>query len=59
MYRVISASGPDHDKTFIVRLKVYEVAVEGIGKSKKVAEQDAARRALEILTKDESWISIT
>jgi ribonuclease III len=59
VYRVISASGPDHDKTFIVQLKVYKVAVEGVGKSKKAAEQDAARRALEILIKDESWISIT
>ena len=52
VYRVISASGPDHDKTFRVQLKVYEVAVEGIGKSKKVAEQDAARRALEIIEKE-------
>lgn len=52
VYRVISASGPDHDKTFRVQLKVYELVVEGIGKSKKAAEQDAARKALEILTKD-------
>ncbi|MEA3428502.1 MAG: ribonuclease III [Thermodesulfobacteriota bacterium] len=54
VYRVISASGPDHDKTFRVQLKVYEVLVEGIGKSKKVAEQDAARKALEVLTKDDN-----
>ncbi len=52
IYRVMSASGPDHDKTFRVQLKVYEVVVEGIGKSKKAAEQDAAKKALEILTKN-------
>ena len=54
VYRVISASGPDHDKTFRVQLKVYEVVVEGIGKSKKAAEQDAAKKALKILTKNDN-----
>jgi len=49
IYRVIHESGPDHDKTFRVQLKVGEVQTEGIGKSKKVAEQDAARKGLEIL----------
>ena len=48
-YRVMSESGPDHDKTFIVQLKVQEIKTEGVGKSKKLAEQDAARKALEIL----------
>ncbi len=49
IYRVVNESGPDHDKTFRVQLKVGEVQTEGIGKSKKVAEQDAARKGLEIL----------
>jgi len=49
IYRVVHESGPDHDKTFRVQLKVGEVQTEGIGKSKKVAEQDAARKGLEIL----------
>jgi len=48
-YRVLQESGPDHDKTFNVQLDVREVRTEGIGKSKKMAEQDAARKALEIL----------
>lgn len=48
-YRVIHESGPDHDKTFRVQLKVGELQTEGIGKSKKMAEQDAARKGLDIL----------
>jgi len=48
-YRVLQESGPDHDKTFKVQLDVREVRTEGIGKSKKMAEQDAARKALEVL----------
>ncbi len=40
--------GPDHDKTFSVRLDVQgKAAGSGSGKSKKVAEQNAARDALE------------
>ena len=51
-YRIINESGPDHDKTFIVQLKVKDLKTEGVGKSKKLAEQDAARKALEILKSD-------
>ncbi|MFZ0726259.1 MAG: putative dsRNA-binding protein [Desulfobacterales bacterium] len=43
---MIGENGPDHDKTFCVRLQVLELTTEGRGKSKKQAEQDAARRAL-------------
>ena len=50
-YRVLQESGPDHDKTFRVQLEVYEIKTEGLGQSKKGAEQDAARKALEILKK--------
>jgi ribonuclease III len=49
IYRVVQESGPDHDKTFKVQLKVGEIQTEGIGKSKKMAEQDAAQKSLEIL----------
>lgn len=49
LYTVLNESGPDHDKTFVVHLKVHELQTEGVGKSKKMAEQDAARKALEIL----------
>lgn len=46
------ADGPEHDRVFTAH--VYSAEVEmgiGIGRSKKVAEQDAARNALEFLEK--------
>ena len=46
-YRVVDAQGPDHDKTFYVELVAGDLTTQGIGKSKKLAEQDAARQALE------------
>lgn len=48
-YKIIKESGPDHDKIFNVRLTVHELVAQGLGKSKKSAEQDAARQALELL----------
>ena len=56
VYRVKSESGPDHRKRFLVevRLKTAEgepgkQMARGMGSTKKNAEQDAARRALERL----------
>ena len=51
-YSIIREDGPDHDKTFLVALKVLNIETQGSGKSKKAAEQDAARLALEVLNKD-------
>jgi len=51
-YTVVHESGPDHDKTFHVQLKVGEIETKGVGKSKKAAEQDSARKGLEILLSD-------
>lgn len=48
-YRVVEASGPDHDKTFSVEMTIGDIQTQGVGKSKKLAEQDAARNALELL----------
>jgi len=48
-YRVVDTSGPDHDKTFRVRMRVAGIVAEGDGKSKKTAEQEAARAGLELL----------
>ena len=48
-YFVIAENGPDHDKTFCVRLMVLGLITEGRGKSKKQAEQNAAKNALDIL----------
>jgi len=49
VYSVIHESGPDHNKTFRVQLTLQDLQTEGAGKSKKMAEQDAARNAFEIL----------
>ena len=49
-YEMLGQSGPDHDKTFVFRVMVNGVPVgEGSGRSKKEAEQMAAREALEHL----------
>ncbi len=45
-YTVLSEEGPDHAKTFRVRLQALGIETEGVGRSKKAAEQDAACRAL-------------
>ncbi len=50
-YRLAGESGPDHDKQFVVELTLNgELFGIGEGSSKKRAEQDAARQALEKLT---------
>lgn len=49
-YRVISQSGPDHNKTFTMALIVNDQEVShGNGKSKQLAEQDAAKHGLQKL----------
>lgn len=49
-YEMIRQVGPDHDKTFTFRVAVNGVpAGEGSGKTKKEAEQMAAKQALEAL----------
>lgn len=50
LYEVVDEWGPDHDKTFTVRLSAESVVATGTGKSKKSAEQEAARTALLLLT---------
>jgi len=53
-YRITGQSGPDHDKTFTAQLTVSDVTTEGQGKSKKQAEQAAARRAIRLLKKTDA-----
>jgi ribonuclease-3 len=49
-YRVLKESGPDHDKQFQASVTIAgEVRGLGWGKSKKEAEQEAAKNALESL----------
>jgi ribonuclease III len=51
-YRVLDESGPDHDKSFQASVTINgEVKGSGLGKSKKEAEQDAAKNALEEINK--------
>lgn len=56
VYRLRSESGPDHHKRFLIEVRTKgeagergELLARGMGRSKKLAEQDAARRALELL----------
>ena len=49
-YVIISESGPDHDKSFEAEVSCDgKVLANGKGKSKKAAEMEAARKALEQL----------
>ena len=51
-YHLVVATGPDHDKTFTVEVRVRNsILGKGTGKSKKEAEAEAARIALEKLEK--------
>ena len=49
-YHVTGATGPDHSKTFTVEVKLGDTVLgSGSGKSKKAAEAEAAKAALENL----------
>lgn len=49
-YTLISEYGPDHDKIFEMELTLGSITTTlGLGKSKKEAEQQAAKKALEML----------
>ena len=49
-YVLVGETGPDHDKRFEVEVHLNSNVIgKGIGKSKKRAEQEAAREALELM----------
>lgn len=49
-YVLVGESGPDHDKRFEVEVMLNSNVIGcGIGKSKKLAEQQAAKQALELM----------
>ena len=51
-YRIVSATGPDHEKRFVTEIAVGgKVLGVGEGRSKKQSEQEAAKRALSELQK--------
>ena len=50
-YQLVEAMGPDHDRRFTVEVRVGDTVLgRGSGKSKKAAEAEAARTALEQLS---------
>jgi len=50
-YQVVEAVGPDHDKRFTIEVRVGDTVLgRGSGRSKRVAESEAARSALERLS---------
>jgi len=54
-YQLVGESGPDHDKEFFVEVLLNgDVVGKGSGSSKKRAEQDAARMAIEALFPNQS-----
>ena len=54
-YRIVSETGPDHQKQFEVEVWIKgEVSGRGTGRSKKEAEQRAAKEALQRLTEERS-----
>jgi ribonuclease-3 len=53
LYAVLQVEGPPHDRTFTAAAVVDdEVVGKGVGRSKKDAEQAAAREALEVVAGD-------
>jgi ribonuclease-3 len=57
VYRVVSETGPDHEKVFVTEIAVGgKVLGKGEGKSKKQSEQHAARKALDALKKSDEPI---
>ena len=51
LYNLLSESGPDHDKKFVMQVMVGDQTyAEGVGKSKQVAQEDAAKNTLEMIT---------
>jgi len=50
LYKLSDESGPDHDKFFVIEVRINDDQVAtGEGRSKKIAEQNAARNLLKII----------
>lgn len=53
VYELISEDGPPHDRIFTVCVRVKEINLAtGTGRSKKIAEQEAAKKALDMMPKE-------
>ena len=51
MYRTLSVSGPEHRRDFVVEVAVAGNVAQGTGPSKRAAEEAAAQKLLEVVTK--------
>lgn len=52
LYNLLSESGPDHDKKFVMQVVIGERIYQGgSGKSKQAAQEDAAKNTLEMITR--------
>ncbi len=49
VYKVVSEYGPDHEKIFEVEMTIADIRSKGKGRSKKAAEQEAAKQGLDII----------
>ncbi|MCI5072763.1 ribonuclease III [bacterium] len=47
IYNTLKSAGPDHDKTFTIKVHIKGYTFDGQGNSKKQAQQDAAQKALQ------------
>ena len=52
-YSELSVTGPDHARRFVYQCEYGELTTSGSGGSKKLAQQEAARRMLELLNNTE------
>ncbi|MBI5669334.1 MAG: ribonuclease III [Chloroflexi bacterium] len=53
-YRTVSATGPDHEKEFVVEVLIGDKVVgRGVGRSKQIAAQAAARDAMRLVERGE------
>lgn len=51
LYTLLSESGPDHDKEFVMQVNIgNETYAIGKGKSKQASQEDAAKNTLEMIT---------
>ena len=50
-YTILQETGPDHNKTFKIEVKIKNLKYKGLGKNKKSAEQNSAKNAMENLKK--------
>ncbi|HMI83666.1 MAG TPA: ribonuclease III [Polyangiaceae bacterium] len=54
-YRLLAVEGPDHDREFLVAVEISGKPLgEGRGRTKKLAEQAAARAAIVLVSQDET-----